>query len=151
MGMKRQEITELLKQKIEKFDVAVVSEDVGVITDIGDGIAHVYGLAGVQAGEIVEFPSGVPGLALNLEQDSVGVIIMGPYDEIEEGDEVRTTGRIAQVPVGEALIGRVVNALGEPIDGKGPIDTKKPKPLELVPPAVTTPNPLYTPAPPPLN
>jgi F-type H+/Na+-transporting ATPase subunit alpha len=145
MGIKSQEITELLKQKIEKFDVPVFSEDVGVITDIGDGIAHVYGLAGVQAGEIVEFPGGVPGLALNLEQDSVGVIIMGPYDEIEEGDEVRTTGRIAQVPVGEALIGRVVNALGEPIDGKGPIDTKETKPVELVAPGVITRKPVDTP------
>ncbi len=116
MGIKSQEITELLKQKIEKFDVPVFSEDVGVITDIGDGIAHVYGLAGVQAGEIVEFPGGVPGLALNLEQDSVGVIIMGPYDEIEEGDEVRTTGRIAQS-----------------------------KPVELVAPGVITRKPVDTP------
>jgi F-type H+-transporting ATPase subunit alpha len=145
MGIKSQEITELLRQKIEKFDVPVFSEDVGVITDIGDGIAHVYGLAGVQAGEIVEFHGGVPGLALNLEQDSVGVIIMGPYDEIEEGDEVRTTGRIAQVPVGEALVGRVVNALGEPIDGKGPIDTKESKPVELVAPGVITRKPVDTP------
>jgi F-type H+/Na+-transporting ATPase subunit alpha len=145
MGIKSQEITELLKQKIEKFDVPVFSEDVGVITDIGDGIAHVYGLAGVQAGEIVEFPGGVPGLALNLEQDSVGIIIMGPFDKIEEGDEVRTTGRIAQVPVGDALIGRVVNALGEPIDGKGPIDTKESRPVEVVAPGVITRKPVDTP------
>ena len=117
MGIKGQEITELLKRRIESFDVPIFSEDVGVVTDIGDGIAHVYGLAGVAAGEIVEFKNGVRGLALNLEQDSVGVIDMGQYDEIEEGDEVRTTGKIAQVPVGEALVGRVVNALGEPIDG----------------------------------
>src|ERR1700704_6552363 len=145
MGIKSQEITELLKQKIEKFDVPVFSEDVGVITDIGDGIAHVYGLAGVQAGEIVEFPGGVPGLALNLERDSVGIIIMGPYEEIEEGDEVHTTGRIAQVPVGDALIGRVVNALGEPIDGKGPIDSQETKPVELVAPGVITRKPVDTP------
>src|SRR6202171_1628094 len=145
MGIKSQEITELLKQKIEKFDVPVFSEDVGVITDIGDGIAHVYGLAGVQAGEIVEFPGGVPGLALNLERDSVGIIIMGPYEKIEEGDEVRTTGRIAQVPVGDALIGRVVNALGQPIDGKGPIDTKERRAVELVAPGVITRKPVDTP------
>src|SRR6202171_2090789 len=145
MGIKSQEITELLKQKIEKFDVPVFSEDVGVITDIGDGIAHVYGLAGVQAGEIVEFPGGVPGLALNLERDSVGIIIMGPYDQIEEGDEVRTTGRIAQVPVGDALIGRVVNALGEPIDAKGPIDTKETRAVEVVAPGVITRKPVDTP------
>jgi F-type H+-transporting ATPase subunit alpha len=145
MGIKSQEITELLKQKIEKFDVPVFSEDVGVITDIGDGIAHVYGLAGVQAGEIVEFPGGVPGLALNLEQDSVGIIIMGPYEGIEEGDEVRTTGRIAQVPVGDELIGRVVNALGEPIDGKGAVVTKESLPVELVAPGVITRKPVDTP------
>ena len=145
MGIKSQEITELLKQKIEKFDVPVFSEDVGVITDIGDGIAHVYGLAGVQAGEIVEFPGGVPGLALNLERDSVGIIIMGPYDQIEEGDEVRTTGRIAQVPVGDALIGRVVNALGEAIDDRGPIDTKETRAVEVVAPGVITRKPVDTP------
>ncbi len=145
MGIKSQEITALLKKKIEKFDVPVFSEDVGVITDIGDGIAHVYGLAGVQMGEIVEFPGGVPGLALNLEQDSVGIIIMGPYEEIEEGDEVHTTGRIAQVPVGDALIGRVVNALGEPIDGKGAIVTKETLPVELVAPGVISRKPVDTP------
>ena len=145
MGIKSQEITALLKQKIEKFDVPVFSEDVGVITDIGDGIAHVYGLAGVQAGEIVEFPGGVPGLALNLERDSVGIIIMGPYEEIEEGDEVHTTGRIAQVPVGDALIGRVVNALGEPIDGKGAIVTTESLPVELVAPGVIMRKPVDTP------
>jgi F-type H+-transporting ATPase subunit alpha len=145
MGIKSQEITELLKKKIEKFDVPIFSEDVGVVTDIGDGIAHVYGLAGVQAGEIVEFANGVGGLALNLEADKVGIIIMGPYDEVEEGDEVRTTGRIAEVPVGEELVGRVVNALGEPIDGKGPITTSETKPVEVVAPGVITRKPVDTP------
>src|SRR2546425_4149551 len=110
MGIKSQEITDLLKQQIQKFEVPLFSEDVGVITDIGDGIAHIYGLSGAGAGEILEFPGGVKGIALNLEQDSVGAIIMGAYDEIEEGDEVRTTGRIAETPVGEGLVGRVVNA-----------------------------------------
>ena len=136
MSIRSQEITELLKQRIEKFDIPVFSEDVGVVTDIGDGIAHVYGLAGVKAGELVEFKNGVKGLALNLEADSVGIIIMGPYEEIEEGDEVRTTGQIAQVPVGEALIGRVVNTLGEPIDGKGPIKASANYPMERVAPGV---------------
>ncbi|MEA2645968.1 MAG: F-type H+/Na+-transporting ATPase subunit alpha, partial [Chloroflexota bacterium] len=145
MGIKSEEITALLKQRIEKFDVPIFSEDVGVITDIGDGIAHVYGLAGVKAGEIVEFKGGVKGLALNLEQDSVGIIIMGAYDEIEEGDEVHTTGRIAEVPVGEGLIGRVVNALGEPIDGKGPIESKETKPVEVVAPGVIQRKPVDTP------
>ena len=136
MSIRSQEITELLKQRIEKFDVPVFSEDVGVVTDIGDGIAHVYGLAGVKAGELVEFKNGVKGLALNLEADSVGIIIMGPYEEIEEGDEVRTTGQIAQVPVGEGLVGRVVNTLGEPIDGKGPIKASANYPMERVAPGV---------------
>ncbi|MDP9326448.1 MAG: F0F1 ATP synthase subunit alpha, partial [Candidatus Dormibacteraeota bacterium] len=145
MGIKSQEITELLKRKIQKFDVPIFSEDVGVVTDIGDGIAHVYGLAGVKAGEIVEFKNGVKGLALNLERDSVGIIIMGPYDEIEEGDEVRTTGKIAEVPVGEGLVGRVVNALGEPIDGKGPITSSENMPVELVAPGVITRKPVDTP------
>src|SRR5437870_7783529 len=103
MAIKSREITELLKQKIEKFDVPLFSEDVGVITDIGDGIAHVYGLAGARAGEILEFPGGVKGIVLNLEPESVGAIILGAYDDIEEGDEVRTTGTIAETPVGEAL------------------------------------------------
>ena len=136
MGIRSQEITELLKQRIEKFDVPIFSEDVGVITDIGDGIAHVYGLAGVKMGELVEFKNGVKGLALNLEQDSVGVIIMGAYDEISEGDEVHTTGEIAQVPVGPNLVGRVVDALGEPIDGKGPIEAAAQYPVERVAPGV---------------
>jgi F-type H+-transporting ATPase subunit alpha len=145
MGIKSQEITELLKRRIESFDVPIFAEDVGVVTDIGDGIAHVYGLAGVKAGEIVEFKGGVKGLALNLERDSVGIIIMGPYEEIEEGDEVRTTGKIAQVPVGDALVGRVVNALGEPIDGKGPIAGGENKPVEVVAPGVITRKPVDTP------
>src|SRR5438445_3903937 len=136
MAIKSREITELLKQKIEKFDVPLFSQDVGVITDVGDGIAHVYGLAGVKAGEIVEFKEGIRGIALNLEEDSVGVIIMGEYDKLEEGDEAHTTGRIAQVPVGPGLIGRVVNSLGDPIDGKGPVDAAEQYPVELVAPGV---------------
>jgi F-type H+-transporting ATPase subunit alpha len=145
MGIRSQEITELLKQRIQKFDVPLFSEDTGVITDIGDGIAHVYGLAGVKAGEIVEFENGVKGIALNLEQDSVGIIIMGAFDEIEEGQQVRTTGEIAQVPVGDALVGRVVNALGEPIDGKGPIASSEFYPVEKVAPGVIERKPVDTP------
>ena len=145
MGIRGQEITALLKQKIEKFDVPIFSEDVGVITDIGDGIAHVYGLAGVKAGELVEFKNGVKGLALNLQQDSVGIIIMGPYEEIEEGSEVHTTGEIAQVPVGPNLVGRVVNALGEPIDGKGAIEAADHFPVERVAPGVIARKPVDRP------
>jgi F-type H+-transporting ATPase subunit alpha len=136
MGIRGQEITNLLKQKIEKFDVPIFSEDTGVVTDIGDGIAHVYGLAGVKSGELVEFENGVKGLALNLQADSVGIIIMGPFEEIEEGDEVHTTGQIAQVPVGDNLVGRVVNVLGEPIDGKGAIEAAAQYPVERVAPGV---------------
>ncbi|MHB8509090.1 MAG: F0F1 ATP synthase subunit alpha [Candidatus Dormibacteria bacterium] len=145
MGIQSQEITDLLKQKIQKFDVPIFSEDVGVITDIGDGIAHVYGLSAVKAGELVEFENGTRGIALNLEQDSVGIIIMGAFDEIEEGQQVRTTGKIAQVPVGPGLVGRVVNALGEPIDGKGPIESAASYPVEKVAPGVITRQPVDTP------
>ncbi|MFN2463343.1 MAG: F0F1 ATP synthase subunit alpha [Candidatus Dormibacteria bacterium] len=145
MSITSQEITELLKQRIQKFDVPIFSEDVGIITDIGDGIAHVYGLAGVKAGELVEFSNGVKGLALNLESDSVGVIIMGPYDDIEEGSEVRSTGQIAQVPVGPDLVGRVVNALGEPIDGKGPIAAAAQYAVERVAPGVIERKPVFRP------
>jgi len=145
MSIRSQEITDLLKQKIQKFDVPLFSEDVGVITDIGDGIAHIYGLAGVRAGELIEFPGGVKGIALNLEPASVGAIIMGAYDQIEEGDEVRTTGEIASTPVGEGMIGRVVNALGEPIDGRGPIQSDERSPVEKVAPGVITRQPVDTP------
>jgi F-type H+-transporting ATPase subunit alpha len=111
--------------------------NVGTVVEVGDGIARVYGLSQVMASELVEFTkNGVLGLAFNLEEDSVGVIIMGEYTEIEEGDEVRATGRIASVPVGEALVGRVVNALGQPIDGKGPIQTDKTRPIERIAPGV---------------
>jgi F-type H+-transporting ATPase subunit alpha len=145
LGIKSQEITELLKQKIQKFDVPIFAEDVGVITDVGDGIAHVYGLAAVKSGEIVEFEDGTRGIALNLERDSVGIIIMGAFDKIEEGQQVRTTGKIAQVPVGPGLVGRVVNALGEPIDGKGPIESVASYPVEKVAPGVITRQPVDTP------
>src|SRR5258708_3262636 len=145
MGIKGQEIAELLKRRIEDFDVPIFSDDVGVVTDIGDGIAHAYGLSAVKAGELVEFENGTKGIALNLEQDSVGIIIMGAYEEIEEGQQVRTTGRIAEVPVGPALVGRVVNALGEPIDGKGPIESVAVYRIEKVAPGVIPRKPVDTP------
>src|SRR5258708_31914437 len=105
------------------FDVGMLAGEGGMVTEIGDGIAQIYGLRNAQSLELLEFKGGVKGMALNLEEDSVGAVILGPYEEIREGDEVRTTGSVVQVPVGEALIGRVVNALGEPIDGKRPIQT----------------------------
>ena len=145
MGIKSDEISSLIKQRIKDFDVPILSADVGIVTDVGDGIAHVYGLQNAQALELLEFTGGVPGVAFNLEEDSVGAIILGPYEEIREGDEVRTTGKIIQVPVGKALVGRVVNPLGEPIDGKGPIQTKEFSPVEKVAPGVITRQPVDTP------
>src|SRR6266567_2416029 len=145
MGISSDEISSLIKRRIKEFDVPILAADVGIVTEVGDGIAQIYGLQGAQALELLEFKGGVSGIALNLEEDSVGAVILGPYEDIKEGDEVRTTGKIIQVPVGEALVGRVVNALGEPIDGKGPIETKEFAPVEKVAPGVITRQPVDTP------
>ena len=145
MAIKSDEISNLIKQRIKDFDVPVLSADVGIVTEIGDGIAQIYGLRNARSLELLEFKGGVRGMALNLEEDAVGAVILGPYEEIREGDEVRTTGGVVQVPVGEALIGRVVNALGEPIDGKGPIKSKETAPVEKVAPGVVTRQPVDTP------
>src|SRR5699024_9127178 len=123
MSIKAEEISSLIKQQIENFDSDIEVSDVGTVIEIGDGIARAHGLDNVMAGELVEFANGVMGLAQNLEESNVGIVILGPYTEIKEGDEVRRTGRIMQVPVGEELLGRVVNPLGQPIDGKGPVNT----------------------------
>jgi F-type H+-transporting ATPase subunit alpha len=145
MGIKSDEISSLIKKRIKEFDVPILAADVGIVTEVGDGIAQIYGLQAAQSLELLEFKGGVSGIALNLEQDSVGAVILGPYEDIREGDEVRTTGKIIQVPVGEALVGRVVNPLGEPIDGKGPIETKEFAPVEKVAPGVVTRQPVDTP------
>src|SRR3989440_7771066 len=145
MGISSDEISSLIKRRIKEFDVPILAADVGIVTEVGDGIAQIYGLQGAQALELLEFKGGVSGIALNLEEDSVGAVILGPYEDIKEGDQVRTTGKIIQVPVGEALVGRVVNALGEPIDGKGPIETKEFAPVEKVAPGVITRQPVDTP------
>jgi F-type H+-transporting ATPase subunit alpha len=145
MAIRADEITSILRQEIQNFDQPMVTTDVGTVTEVGDGIARVYGLSGVRASELVEFPNGVLGMALNLEEDSVGVVILGEYTEIEEGQEVRATGRIVDVPVGDALIGRVVNAIGEPVDGKGPIRTDKRRVIERVAPGVITRQSVNTP------
>jgi len=136
MSVRPTEITEILKQQIEQYGTRLVVTNVGHVVQVGDGIATVHGLRDVMSSELVEFENGVMGIAFNLLEDSVGVIIMGDYTGIEEGDEVRATGRIASVPVGSALIGRVVNALGEPIDGKGPIQTERYRPIERIAPGV---------------
>ena len=131
-----QQITADLQKQIESFEPQVGVSDIGTVLEAGDGIARVHGLANVRAQELVQFSNGVMGTAFNLEKESVGVIIMGAYDEIAEGMTVRATGRIASVPVGDALVGRVVNALGEPIDGKGPIATTGFRPIERIAPGV---------------
>ena len=117
------EISRLLREEIENYDKAVNVAETGSVISVGDGIARIYGLENVMAGELIEFKGGVSGIALNLEEDQVGAVLLGEYSGIKEGDEVRRTGRIMSVPVGEAMIGRVVDALGQPIDGKGPIET----------------------------
>ena len=136
MALKASEISELIKQRIENFDARAEARDVGAVVMLTDGIVRIHGLADVQYGEMIEFPGDSFGLALNLEQDSVGAVILGEYKHISEGDTVRTTGRILEVPVGEALLGRVVNSLGTPIDGKGPIDSTESSPIEKVAPGV---------------
>ncbi len=136
MALKASEISELIRQRIEDFDAKAEARDVGTVVVLTDGIVRIHGLADVQYGEMIEFPGGSFGLALNLEQDSVGAVILGEYKHIREGDTVRTTGRILEVPVGEALLGRVVDSLGSPIDGKGPIDTSVSSPIEKVAPGV---------------
>ena len=137
MAVRPTEISDIIRQQIAGYDDTTTLTNVGTVVSIGDGIANVYGLSNVMASELVEFPrTGTTGLAFNLAEDSVGVLVLGEYRNIEEGDDVRATGEVASVPVGDALIGRVVNALGEPIDGKGPIATDKRRPIEIIAPGV---------------
>ncbi|SDQ13259.1 F0F1 ATP synthase subunit alpha [Virgibacillus salinus] len=136
MSIKAEEISSLIKQQIENFDSEIEVSDVGTVIEVGDGIARAHGLDDVMAGELVEFSNGVMGMAQNLEESNVGIVILGPFTEIKEGDEVRRTGRIMQVPVGEELLGRVVNPLGQTIDGKGPAETTKSRPIESAAPGV---------------
>src|SRR2546422_7490045 len=132
------EITDIIKAQIRRFEGQAESADVGTVVEVGDGIARVHGLAGCMASELLDFGHDVFGLAFNLEEDTVSAIVLGEYQEIKEGDEVRTTGRIASVPVGEALVGRVVDPLGRPIDGKGSIATKETRRIDVVAPRVIT-------------
>ncbi|MGI2279932.1 F0F1 ATP synthase subunit alpha [Staphylococcus cohnii] len=130
MAIKAEEISALLRSQIENYESEMAVTDVGTVLQIGDGIALIHGLNDVMAGELIEFNNGVLGLAQNLEESNVGVVILGPYADIKEGDEVKRTGRIMEVPVGEELLGRVVNPLGQAIDGQGPINTTKTRPVE---------------------
>jgi len=136
MAVRSTEIRDILRQQITQFEPTMSVTNVGSVIEVGDGIATVYGLSNVMASELVQFSNGVMGIAFNLQEDSVGVIILGDYTGIEEGDQVQTTGRIASVPVGPALVGRVVNALGEPVDDKGPVATERFRPIERIAPGV---------------
>src|SRR3954452_15601557 len=135
-GIKADEITKILKEQITNFESTVTTDEVGTVISLGDGIARVHGLDKVMAGELLAFPHNVAGLAMNLEEDQVGAVLMGEYTEIKEGDTVKRTRRIMSVPVGDVMIGRVLNALGLPIDGKGPAATKHYIALERLAPGV---------------
>ena len=145
MSIRPEEISTLLKQQIENYKAELQVDEVGTVIQVGDGIARAHGLSNVMAGELLEFSNGVMGMAQNLEEDNVGIVIMGPYRDIREGDQVKRTGRIMEVPVGEELLGRVVNPLGMPIDGKGPIETKQFRPVESPAPGVVDRRSVYEP------
>src|SRR5246500_5885699 len=136
MGINTKEISEVIKERLKDFDASLVATDVGRIVATSDGIAQIYGLQNAMAGELLEFPRDTYGLALNLEEDQVRAVILGEYGHLHEGDEVRTTGRLLEVPVGDELLGRIVNPLGVPLDDKGPIKTSKTLPVGRVAPGV---------------
>src|SRR3954468_6896144 len=138
MQLSADEISSIIKKQIQNFDRAAMVSETGTVLATGDGIARVYGLEGVMAGELVEFPKNLNGLVLNLEEDSVGVALMGDQQHLREGDVVKRTGRIADVPVGREVIGRVLDALGEPIDGKGPLGGKERRKIEVKAPGIVS-------------
>ncbi len=143
--IKADEITKLIREQIENYESKITVDEVGTVLSLGDGIARIYGLEKVMAGELLSFPHDVAGIAMNLEEDEVGSVLLGDYTEIKEGDEVKRTGRIMSVPVGDAMIGRVVNALGQPIDDKGPIQTEHYNPVERIAPGVIERQPVREP------
>ena len=136
MNIRAEEISKIIQQQVENFDKTATKSEVGTVLEVGDGIARVFGLDNVQAGELVEFPGSVTGMALNLQEDNVGVVIFGSDRSIKEGDEVKRTERIAEIPVGEGLLGRVVDPLGNPIDGKGPIESSETRLIETIAPGI---------------
>src|SRR5205807_806297 len=142
MRFKADEIASVLQKEIEHYESQIDVREVGRVLEVGDGIARVYGLTGVMAGEMVEFPNGIIRLAFNLEENSVGVIILGDFLRITEGDEVKSTGRLLSVPVGDAVIGRVVDPLGNPLDGKGPIVSSERRPVESMAPGIASRQPV---------
>ncbi|MFN0146110.1 MAG: F0F1 ATP synthase subunit alpha, partial [Dehalococcoidia bacterium] len=137
MAVRAEEIASILREQIEGFSTRVVATDVGQVIEAGDGVARVHGLSGAMYSELLEFSNGSMGIALNLEEESVSAVVLGDYTDIKEGDEVRATGRVIEVPVGDALIGRVVDPLGKPLDGKGPINTTRTRAIERIAPGVT--------------
>ncbi len=139
------EIASVIQQEIQQFDDKIDVREVGTVLEVGDGIARVHGLSGVAAGEMVEFPGGVQGLAFNLEENSVGVIILGDYLKIQEGDQVKAMGQLLSVPVGEAVVGRVIDPLGNPLDGKGPISSSERFPVERIAAGVAERQPVHEP------
>src|SRR3954462_6410462 len=145
MDIRAEEISKIIRDQIGSFAVSVDVAEVGTVVTIGDGIARVHGIERAMAGEMIEFPQNVFGIALNLEEDSVGTVLLGDYKAIKEGDAVKRTGRIISVPVGDELLGRVVNALGQPIDGKGPIVSKQFAPIERLAPGVVDRSPVKEP------
>lgn len=145
MTTEKRDIVSVIKEQIEHFGTAVTMVEVGTVIEVGDGVARIHGLKAAKYNELLEFPNGIVGLALNLEEDNVAAVILGDYSRIKEGDEVRCTGRVVEVPVGQQLIGRVVNPVGEPLDGMGPLNTKKTRPVERVAPNVVAREPVNTP------
>ena len=138
MNLRPEEISSVIKEQIERYSSQLDVSDVGTVIQVADGIARVHGLENAMQGELLQFPGDVYGMVLNLEEDNVGVVLLGSASNIEEGDIVKTTGRVVEVPVGDALLGRVVNSLGQPIDGKGPIQTDKFRKIERVASGVIT-------------
>ena len=145
MKLRAEEISSIIEKQIESFDRKVETREVGTILTVGDGIARVYGLDKVKSGELLDFPGGVTGIALNLEEDNVGVVLMGDERHLKEGDEVRRTDRIAEIPTGPALLGRVINPLGEPLDGKGPIESDSTGKLDVIAPGIVKRRPVHEP------
>ena len=145
MKFNADEIASVIQAEIEKYESAIDVREVGTVLEVGDGIARVHGLSNIMSGEMVEFPTGVNGLAFNLEENSVGVTILGDYLGIEEGDEVKALGKLLSVPVGEAVLGRVLDPLGNPLDGKGPVSTTELRPVEFLAPGVAGRQPVREP------
>ena len=145
MQIRAEEISEIIKKQIKEYSKEVNISETGTVLSVGDGISRIYGLENAMAGELIEFPDEIYGMVLNLEEDNVGVAILGEDVHIKEGDTVKRTNRITEVPVGDSLVGRVINAIGQPLDGKGSIETKEFRPIEQTAPGSHQPNPFCFP------